>query len=186
MIVSGVLITFSLILVALLVARTDFGEDLLSRAPSADPSPPSLLAVSDVTSFDPQGIGTPGEHEATVGNVIDADPSTTWNTETYPNRAFGNLKTGVGVALTLPEVRSLERIRVNSPSQDWAVEVYVADVAAPTLAGWGEPNARAEGVNGDIELDLNGATGAAVLVWITDLGSNDPLRVTISDIFLAG
>nr|WP_283251097.1 protein kinase [Rhabdothermincola salaria] len=186
MVVSGVLVTLALVLVALLVARTDFGEDLLSRAPGAGPTAPSLVAVSGVTSFDPQGIGTPGEHEATVGNVIDAEPSTTWNTETYPNRAFGNLKTGVGIALTLPEARSLERIRVNSPSQDWAVEVYVSDAVAPTLAGWGEPIARADGVDGDVELDLGGATGAAVLVWITDLGTNDPLRVTVSDILLAG
>lgn len=186
-IVLGLLVTGVLLLVALLVARTDFGEDLLSRDPTdLGADPPGLIVPIGAESFDPEGSGTPGENEDEVDNLLDGDPGTTWSTETYANRAFGNLKSGVGAMVTLGQPGSLGRIRLNSPSQGWTVQVFVAAAPAPTLAGWGEPVAEATDIGGDVELDLDDTSGGAVLVWITDLGTDETPRVTISDLILAG
>jgi hypothetical protein len=44
------------------------------------------------------------------------------------------------------------------------------------LAQWGTP-VDSHVVNGPTTFNLHGKTGSAVLVWITDLGGNDAVRV---------
>jgi eukaryotic-like serine/threonine-protein kinase len=187
-VVLGVLVTVALLIVALLIARTDFGEDLISRAPGGEVllGPPQPITPVAASSFDPEGSGTPGENEFAVGNTIDGNPENVWSTETYASRDFGGLKPGVGFVVDLAERRSLRRLRINSPNQDWAVQVHVADGAAPTLEGWGAAVAGSDAIDGDIELSLEGSTGASVLVWFTDLGTGPPYRITVTDIVLAG
>lgn len=189
-VVAALLVLVALIVIALLVARTDLGRDLFADKPATTSSSTAPLTARPVTvasvhSFDPEGSGTPGENEASVGNVIDGDPATTWRTEGYASRNFGGLKRGVGFVLALDRPTSLGRIRVDSPVQGWGVEVYVADQAYPTLEGWGSPVAHAGDVQGAADLGLSGAKGSQVLVWITDLGQGDN-RMVVSDVTLAG
>ena len=61
-------------------------------------------------------------------------------------------------------------MQVSSPTKGYAVEVYVADAFQPTLAGWGRPVDVRSGIDGDTTFDLKDTRGAAVLIWITDLG----------------
>jgi serine/threonine protein kinase len=188
-VVAGLLVTAALVVVALLVANTDLGRDLFSSAPSTTvaPSPTSsgTVPIAAVTSFDPEGSGAPGENEEQAPLVADGDPATSWRTEQYASRAFGNLKQGVGLVLTLAEAQDLGRIRIASPVDGWAVQVFVAPGPAPELAGWGAPRAAVQDVPGTAELDLDGAEGGAVLVWFTDLGTSGDNRLVVSDIELA-
>ena len=52
----------------------------------------------------------------------------------------------------------------------------MASVAHTQLAQWGAPIA-SHVVNGAATFDLRGRTGAAILVWITDLGRNQSVAV---------
>ena len=61
---------------------------------------------------------------------------------------------------------------MSSPTKGYAAEVYVADAFQPTLAGWGHPVDVKSGIDGDATFDLKDTRGAAVLIWITDLGDD--------------
>jgi hypothetical protein len=58
-----------------------------------------------------------------------------------------------------------------SPTDDWTAAIFVADTAGSTLADWGQPvTTKAHLKSGTNDLDLGGAKGSAVLVWILDRG----------------
>jgi eukaryotic-like serine/threonine-protein kinase len=180
----GIALVVAVLLVAfLLVDRTSLGHRLFGDSPSPTSSAPAasaqtsqlLTAVAD-GSFDPEGSGTPGENDAQLPLAVDGNAATSWSTESYADRHFGNLKKGVGIWLTLAQATKLAQLAVTSPTQGWAASVYVSDAAAvpTTLGGWGSPVAHGSGIAGDATFDLRGRTGRHVLLWITDLGDGTP------------
>jgi hypothetical protein len=127
------------------------------------------LAVTDARAFDP--FGDRAEQDQLLGNLHDGNPSTIWSTEEYRSPTFGGLKPGVGVVVVLDGSHTLHQLTVTSPSRGWAFSVYAGAQPAADLAGWGSPVAQVSSVNADITpVDLHGASGGAVLVWITNLG----------------
>jgi hypothetical protein len=141
------------------------------------------LAVTGAVSFNPLGSGP--EDTAAVANLYDGNPATVWSTETYATRRFGNLKAGDGVYLTLPAARAIHEVTVTSPSPGWVFSVYIAAQPASALAGWGQPVAGPTTVSStDTTVQLRGAHGAAVLIWMTELTAAPPFRVDIGEITL--
>jgi serine/threonine protein kinase len=187
---SGIAVTIVivavLVLVALLIANTEAGRRLLSDAPATTTTPASAraIAVTSAHSFDPSDHNGGLENEADAQNAIDGNDATAWRTESYSTHAFGNLKDGVGLTITLARTESIRSISITSPSTGWAVAVYVAETPRTTLASWGSPVATATAIHGQVLLDLHGATGDSVLVWITDLGNGPPWEVALTDIVL--
>jgi len=173
--VVGVLVVAALATALLVVARPSRPRPA-PGAPNAGSTPAGRAAISGVQVFDPEADGR--ENNAQLPRLIDANPATTWSSETYtPRPAFGNLKTGLGLVIDLDRPARLGRLGVRSPSKAWAVAVYVADGPASTLAGWGQPVTRASGVQGDLAVDLEGKRGGAVLVWFTDPGRTGQIVV---------
>jgi hypothetical protein len=182
-----VLVVLSLVTAGVLIGRTDAGRDLFDRARDAvdgdAQSAPGVggggavdvATIASVRSFDPEGTGTPGENDAAVPLAHDGDPTTAWTTEGYNNRNLAP-KPGVGLVVEMAEPTTLRDVTLTSSTQDWAVEIYVADSPSDSLDGWGDPVASADNIAGDAMLDLGGAEGEAVLIWITDLGDG-PQRV---------
>ena len=128
------------------------------------------LAVAGVRSFDP-APGDGRENDGELARLTDGNPATTWSSNRYRQPpVFGNLKKGVGLVVTLRQPARLGTLRVRSASRAWAAQVYVATSPSPALSGWGQPVAKASGVDGDLELDLDGKSAGAVLVWFTDPG----------------
>lgn len=182
-VVISAVVVIALVLVGLLLARTDIGRDLFEQDPTSTsnaPLPP--VTVTRARSFDPQGGGDENEHLA--ANAIDGRGETTWRTETYASRAFGNLKQGVGLVIELQAPAPLGDLAISTPTTGWAVAVFVGDGSATSLEGWGEPVTTASGVQDGTTLDLGGAEGDAVLVWITDLGDGPTNRVEIAELAL--
>lgn len=136
-----------------------------------------VLVISGVVDFDPLGDGA--ERPDRTGFAIDGDPETAWTSEGYDNRQLGNLKDGVGLILILDSVSTLRGLDITSPTQDWAATIYVATSAASELAAWGDPLDQRVNISGNTTFDLRGVRGAAVLVWITDLGDAPPPSVRI-------
>lgn len=170
----------TLILLAIGIGRY-FGD--LSSNNNANNSTPTLPATFDnATSFDPLGSDRL-ENEAQAKNALDANPGTSWSTETYGSRKFGNLKQGVGLSLTLPTSSTLNDLKVTSPSNGWSAEIYVANQAGTSLASWGRPVTAATNVaSGSTTFNLSGMKGSNVLIWITDLGNAN--KVAIEEITL--
>ena len=165
-----VLIALALGTVGVLFARNDDVRSFLdpTESPPSD-GPSTTVELVSARAFDPLGGGS--EHDDQVGNAIDGDPATAWTTERYASRRFGNLKPGVGLAVQLDRAEALTQVQVVSATKGWAASVYVADALQPTLEGWGaEPVDVKSGIDGDATFDLKGRRGAAVLIWITDLG----------------
>jgi hypothetical protein len=182
-VVVAVVVVLGLLVVALLVASTDVGRQLLDDGEPDTGAPPPATTVAAVRahSFDPEVNDV--ENEELAGNAIDGKPSTTWRTQRYESRRFGNLKSGVGLVVDLDASRPLRQITIQSPSDGWAAQVYVADGSPASLEGWGLPVAHADGIGaGTTTLDLGGAQGGSVLVWITDLGPAN--RVEIGEVSL--
>jgi len=173
-IVVGLLLTVGIAVAAFVL----FGRDGGTPPPAPGevtpttlvPAPASTaLAIVAAHSFDPFGDQT--EREQAVNNVRDGNPATVWATEEYRSAHFGGLKSGVGVVLLLDAPHALSQLTVISPSRDWVFSVYVAATASPSLAGWGAPVVSATTVTAEATtVDLQGARGGAVLVWITALG----------------
>ncbi|CAN5208228.1 hypothetical protein BH24ACT1_BH24ACT1_04220 [soil metagenome] len=166
-----VVVAATLGVVGVLLGRTQMGRDIFDsagngRGPAGAEEP---VAIDRVASFDPQGNdGVENDNELPA--LTDGDTGSTWSTVRYDTRDLGGLKDGVGVVLTLNEASDLATLEVGSPTQGWSASVYVAERPADDLAAWGQPVDSEEGIDGDASFDLNGESGAAVLVWITDLG----------------
>ena len=167
----AVLIAVALGVAGLLLGRT-IGDNLLSdegNDSSGDGAAAAAVTPTDAESFDPEGDGD--ENPDQVTNVLDDDPATTWHTDTYRGPEFGNLKSGVGLVFTLGEATELGELLVDSPTDGWSADVYVASSPAGDLAGWGEPIASQQDITaGETRFDLGGAEGSVVLLWITDPG----------------
>jgi hypothetical protein len=183
--VISLVVVVALVLVALLVATTDLGQQLFEPDPpttQAQEAGDAAVTVTGARSFDPEGSGGTAENDRLAPAAVDGQASTSWRTETYQSRSFGNLKSGVGLVIDLDSSSTLEGLAVASPTRGWAVTVYVGDGSATDLAGWGAPVARADGIPGGTTLDLAGAGGSSVLLWITDLGDGPTNRVEITEV----
>ena len=127
------------------------------------------LQITAATAFDPAGDDV--ENNDLANNVRDGKASTAWRTEGYDNRDITRLKPGVGIILTIAQPAALDRLELQSPTNDWRAVIYVAGSPAGDLAGWGEPVATTKGLRaGTNPIDLHGARGTAVLIWIVDRG----------------
>jgi hypothetical protein len=158
--------------VGYLFSRTHTGKDLLGGSgPAAPAAQPARIAQA--LAFDPQGDGH--EHDTDLPKAIDGNPATAWSTEHYDS-GFKGIKQGVGIVLQLDGVRRLGHLQVTSTSRGWTASVYVADGARTDLGQWGQPVA-AHAVDGSTSFDLHGKSGGAILLWITDLGSNVSVSV---------
>jgi serine/threonine protein kinase len=143
-------------------------------------TPGQAIALASATSFDPDGPDK-AENNDKVPLLHDGRPETTWATDRYKARTFGT-KPGVGVVLRLDRSHKLGRLQIQSPTQGWSARVYVADAPGTTLADWGAPVAQKANIAGGTDFDLQGRQGAAVLVWITDAGTEH--RASIAEVTL--
>ncbi|MGH9190573.1 MAG: protein kinase domain-containing protein [Acidimicrobiales bacterium] len=174
-VVATAVLASVLILVIVLLARGD------GTPPTSQPSPRAgPVEVAGLEAFDPGGDGA--EHDDELRFLTDGDPSTSWTTQQYASRSFGNLKPGVGFVIRLDSARRLGRLSVSSPNRGWTAEVSVAPSPRSSRESWGPSVDRQADIDGGATFDLGGASGSAVLVWITDLGTTN--SVTLGDLEL--
>ena len=188
-------------LVGALLGRTEVGRDLFDavRSGAGEEAPDSAAPVEGggggeptvvppAASFDPPPGGG-DENDGRLDALTDGDTATSWESEGYKTRAFGGLKQGVGVVLTLAEPSAVEALEVDSATVGWSGSIYVADEVPSDLSGWGEPVATAEGVDGGTTFDLGGAEVRHILLWVTDLGGNrvrNAFRMQVSELRVVG
>jgi tRNA A-37 threonylcarbamoyl transferase component Bud32 len=170
--VTGILV---IALVAVAVLLQAGGGDPVARG-TGTVEEPGLIPLASVRSFDPQGPSGE-ENESEVGKAHDGNVQTAWTSDRYKSRPFAGLKAGVGLALHLAEPGAVDRLEVRSSSSGWSASVYVADRPRDRLEEWGSPVAAEQGLDGDASFDLGGKRGGAVLLWITDPGSERRIEI---------
>ncbi len=164
-----VVVAVTLGIVGVIFARSDAGHRLLGDLPSVvggDDGGSTPVSIASVTSFDPDGDGE--EHEDEVGNLVDGNPSTTWRSSQYGGANFAGLKPGLGFVLVLDGPVELAELELVGTSRNFDAEVVVADGSRSSRDAWGAAVASKKGVGADATFDLDGKSGAAVLVWITN------------------
>ncbi|MEY2397133.1 MAG: eukaryotic-like serine/threonine-protein kinase [Actinomycetota bacterium] len=154
---------------------------LLPGTKGGNVSGPQRALPVKAKSFDPEG-SPPTENEAAAHFAVDGDPSTMWSTQIYRSAHFGNLKKGLGLILQADAPSQFDSLRIITPSTGWTFEIYAAEQPAAALSGWGSPVARGTATR-DLTVDLGGAKGGALLVWITDPAGN---QVRIAELDVTG
>jgi hypothetical protein len=137
------------------------------------PTASKAITLTGAKTFDPPpGDGTENDEQA--ANAIDGDQNTSWQTQGYNDPAI-KIKPGVGLYVTLAQPVALKTLKITSATSGWSVQIFVADGPKGDLTSWGDPVAQQDGVDaGTVTLDLGGHTGAAVLIWITNVGTSTP------------
>ncbi|MGJ7538966.1 virulence factor MviN [Brevibacterium luteolum] len=124
--------------------------------------------IADASALDPEGDET--ENDDAASNVLDDDDSA-WRTDRYNSSKFGNLKSGVGLALELEESATVSQVELTSDHEGSDFEVRIGDSDDPedaTVVGKGTTE------DGKTTVDLDdGAEGSVVIIWFTELGSAD-------------
>jgi hypothetical protein len=135
-------------------------------------SPPRPLGPVHFTSaaaFDPDGDGH--EHDASARDAIDANTSTAWETEHY-NGAQLN-KAGVGIVVGAARPVRPKRLTITTDTPGFTAVVKTGDSATGPF----HVVSRSTTVAGTEQtFDLSGG-GRYFLLWITDLGSNEQVRI---------
>jgi serine/threonine-protein kinase len=153
-------------------SRTDTGRSIIGKVKERvgvhTATAPAPTTITEVRAFDP--FGDEAENDDRAALAADGDPATAWSTEGYRTRAFGGLKPGVGLVVTVSSSASLDELQVQSANHGWGADVYVAATPGDDLDAWGQPVASENGVDGTATFDLEGHEGTAVMLWITDLG----------------
>ena len=148
------------------------------------------LQIVRIVDFDPAGSPVKEEHPEKIMFINDGDSSTGWYTERYTTSDFGKLKEGVGLIIGLGPPQQIDRLRISSPNIDWSFEIFASDKsAAGAIQTWGQAVAKREEISGTITVDLEGSSGATLLLWITDLGKELAVgghRVTITGLTVTG
>jgi len=182
--VALVAVALTLGVVGVLFFRSDTGRTLLKEDTPTSGAADAKIPTPTPLSFDPPP-GSGVEHDEQLPLLVDHDPSTQWRTENYNNNHFGDLKPGVGVILQLDGPHKLSELKVSGATKGWTAEVVVAAAPRSTREAWGQAVAtKKAGSDGSTTFDLDGRTGGAVLLWITDLGEGNT-SVAIGELTLS-
>lgn len=184
-VISG--IAAALILIWLVFGGTEAGRDLLGvfdSGPGKTESEP--VAVTAAAVFDPDP-GDNSENDHLVELVFDGDPDTWWYSENYRDRQLGGLKDGVGVIVTLEDATDIDSITATVADPGWAAQVFVADAPGASLGEWNEAVAGVTDAGaGETTIELDGAAGRHILLWFTDLGEGQGVRLSLGEVTVRG
>jgi hypothetical protein len=171
----AVLAILALVVVGLVLAVLALGglggKEVTSPSASttSTTSAPPVAApvIADVTAYDPQGDDT--ENDDTAALINDGDPATVWKSSTYKSQAFGGLKDGVGVIITLQAPAPVHSITVETRGEGGNIEVRTAP--SPTLDG---SQVLGAGPAGTITVTPDPApTTQYLIIWVTELPVTD-------------
>ena len=163
------------------LAAFEIGRDAQDGA--EEPVQESLVPSADSLSvFDPAGDG---ENNDQLPLVVDSDPATAWETETYRNRPdFGGLKDGVGIVVDLGEARTVVGAEITTPTPGITVQLRTADDPSDGLSQWAAATEPAA-IEDTALIEAEPTETRYVMLWITgDLASvgEDRWRAAIGEL----
>ena len=185
---AGVALVLAAVAAALLIAALTGNDE-----PSGSGEAPAGTTIDlvDAQTFDPPP-GDGEENNADVGLAIDANPDTTWTTQTYYNApVIGDSisgKKGVGLIVDAGRPVAARNLKIRSDTGGWSLEVYGAASGPPTsLEGWGEPIGEFPNMSTEQTVELTATNPSRYyLIWITKLAPGETgYNVAIGDVQLS-
>jgi eukaryotic-like serine/threonine-protein kinase len=134
---------------------------------AAPPRPTGPVQFTTAAAYDPFGDGQ--EHDEAARDAIDGNDATPWMTEHY--RSF--TKQGVGLVVGANRAVSPKTMTIITDTPGFTAQIKAGDSATGPFHT--VSNSRAIGST-TATFSLNGG-GRYFLVWITNLGSNDQVRI---------
>jgi serine/threonine protein kinase len=183
-----VLLAAVAIVIGILAGRLELGGPLGVRAKPQTSSSPSggapssqALHIAGVQAFDPPP-GDGHEHDELVGDAIDGDPQTFWETENYNQLDLGG-KPGVGLLFDLGTSQTVTGFHLQTPDPGFHFEIRVGD--DPTALK--DQTGPAFTATRNMRQSIDPTAGRYVLVWITQVvRTSDGNRATIAEFAVYG
>ena len=174
--VVAALVVLALIVVVVVVASHGSGGSSGARRTPPSTAATAVIRFQNASVFH---LERDADDAANVGQAIDGNVNTAWQTDMYYGPNFAGLRHGLGLALTLSSPQVLHTLSVVSSTVGWSAQVFVADSVPnpPSLPPWGTPLDSKQNINGSTTFDLHGHKGSAVLLWLTDLGPTNQTTV---------
>lgn len=141
-------------------STTTISSSTTTTTPAPDPG---KVTITGVVTHDPFGGG--GENNDQVANVIDANASTVWSTESYQDE-LQLIKPGVGLVVSV--IGTPIQVQMAGLSQGTSFEVRWANQVFEQPEDW-ERVAAGRAPAGTTTIDLPPRTEGFWLVWLLDL-----------------
>ena len=170
------------VVVLVLATRTEKGSSG-TAVPRGGGGGLTAVRLASAGDYDPPP-GDGDEHGDDVGNVLDGNRSTIWDTEDYsPGGGLGR-KPGVGIYVKARGAVAARRLDLVSSIPGWDAEVRASDSIPERIGGWrvvGRTRAVAQVER--IPLDTRGRKYRNYLVWITRVADEEK-QAAISELAL--
>ena len=166
--------------------RVERGTGSASRA---RPDAPGLRTVSlsqnAAKDYDPVSSGGDGrEHPNAAKAVLDDDPNSSWDTETYRSSLADAGKQGVGIYVDAKPTAAARRIGIDTTTPGWDGAIYGAREGPPKeLAGWTKL-ADVSNASRRERVALPGDRYRYFLVWITELPKGGKVDIPEINLFV--
>lgn len=138
---------------------------------SAAPTPTTGAEVTGLsaTTLDPAPDGNGEENDEDVPSAVDGDPATEWTTVTYLQQLGpSGLKEGVGVQIDLGEERALSRVDLSFVGAGTSASLFLSPEQVDSVDDL-QPVGTVEGAGETAQVQLDGASGRYLVVWLTAL-----------------
>ncbi|MEK6326734.1 MAG: protein kinase [Actinomycetota bacterium] len=183
---AGVVLVLAAVAAALLIAALTGGDE---PSTGGDAPQGGEIELVEAETFDPPP-GDEEEHDSELDLAIDANPDTTWTTETYNTAVIDDAvsKPGVGLVVDAGQPVTGRNLAIRSDVGGWSVEVYGAASGPPTtLQDWGSAIGGAPNMGTEQTVELNAtSTSRYYLLWITKAAPTDSgYGVAIGDVQLS-
>jgi serine/threonine-protein kinase len=158
-------------------------------ASSPSPDTPGLRTVSlcqnCAKDFDPVSTGGDGrEHPNAAKAVLDNDPNSSWDSETYRSSLADAGKRGVGIYVDARPTAAARRIGIDTTTPGWDGAIYGAAKGPPKdLKGWKKlADVRSAGRRERVA--LSGERYRYFLVWVTELPEGGKVDIPEINLFV--
>ena len=153
------------------------------------PDAPGLRTISlsqnAAKDFDPEATGGDGrEHPNAAKAVLDDDPNSSWDTETYRSSLADAGKQGVGIYVDAKPAAAARRIGIDTTTPGWDGAIYGATKGPPDdLEGWTKL-ADVRRASRRERVALPGDRYRYYLVWITRLPEGGKVDIPEINLFV--
>jgi eukaryotic-like serine/threonine-protein kinase len=162
-------------LVAFFATRTERGPGE-GAVPRPGPGQQVRFTSNAAEDYDPQGDQE--ESGDQTQNVLDGNPSTVWDTETYSAGFEGSNKSGVGIYLEAPSPVAGRRLELTTQTPGWDAEVYAANSVPADLDGWQKISGTTTvGETTRIQLDTGRQEFRYYLLWVASLPEGNKVAI---------
>ncbi|WBB78327.1 protein kinase family protein [Micromonospora sp. WMMD882] len=167
------------------------GPDAPATTEDAPPSPPAVvrtmpLAADQVRVIDPDSKSR-DEFDG-IGKVVDGDQDEAWQTDSYYNANFSNLKKGMGILIDLKQPQTVKSVEASLSNQGATAQLFSGTIN-PASSSAGDKQLVAEYQKTPVgpKLEQHGAKMVFdafeagqkyqyLLLWVTELPEIEPGR----------